>query len=206
MVRPQPTNSPSHPQRRLVALEPEELLALVKAAKEHSPRAHAMVLVAVRHGMRASEVTGLRLEHVNLKEGWIRVERLKGSLTTVQSLDRHPGKPQLDEVRALSAWLRSRKPDGSDYVFNSSHGGRLDRTSFFRLWRTLAAAAGLPREKWHPHVAKHTLGSLLARQNASAFIIRQRLGHKSISSSLVYANVNDRDADRATSRAFLEVF
>ena len=147
MVRPQPTNSSSHPQRRLVALEPEELLALVKAAKQHSPRAHAMVLLAVRHGMRASEVTGLRLQHVNLKEGWIRVERLKGSLTTVQSLDRHPGKPQLDEVRALSAWLRSRKPDGSDYVFNSSHGGRLDRTSFFRLWRTLAAAAGLPRDR-----------------------------------------------------------
>jgi integrase len=61
-------------------------------------------------------------------------------------------------------------------------------------------------EKWHPHVAKHTLGFLLARQNASAFLIRQRLGHKAISSSLVYANVNDRDAGRATSRVFLEVF
>jgi hypothetical protein len=31
-------------------------------------------------------------------------------------------------------------------------------------------------------------------------------GHKSISSSLAYANVNDRDADWATSRAFIEMF
>jgi hypothetical protein len=46
MVRAHATNSPPHPQRRLVALEPKELLALVEAAKEHSPRAHAMVLLA----------------------------------------------------------------------------------------------------------------------------------------------------------------
>ena len=80
MVKAQPANSPAHPQRRLVALEPKELLALFEAAKEHSPRAHAMVLamvlLAVRHGMRASEVTGLRMEHVNLKEGWIRVSQV----------------------------------------------------------------------------------------------------------------------------------
>src|SRR5437016_13197937 len=130
-----------------------------------------MVLLAVRHGLRVSELTGLRFQHVNLREGWVRVERLKGSLTTVQTLERHPGQPLLDEVRALSAWLRERRDDGTDAVFNSSHGGRLHRSSFFRLWRGLAERAGLPPEKRHPHVAKHTCGALMARENASAFMI-----------------------------------
>lgn len=191
---------------RLVALEPEELLALLKTAKAHSAKAHAMVLMAVRHGMRCSEVTGLRLGHLDLKTRQIRVERLKGSLTTVQMLERHPGQPLLDEVRVLGTWLRERPNDGSDYVFNSSHGGRLDRSSFYRLWRALAQAAELPTEKQHPHVAKHTLGSLLARQNASAFMVRQALGHKAISSSLVYSQVSDADASKVAARAWLEAF
>lgn len=43
---------------RIVALEPAEVLALLGAARQHGKRAHAMVLLAIRHGMRCSEVTG----------------------------------------------------------------------------------------------------------------------------------------------------
>lgn len=191
---------------RIVALEPEELLTLLRIAKAHSSKAHAMVLLAVRHGMRCSEVTGLRLSDVDLKNCQLRIARLKGSLTTIQVLARHPGQPLLDEIRVLRTWLRERANDGSDYVFNSSHGGRLDRSSFYRLWRALAATAGLPAEKHHPHVAKHTLGSLLARQNASAFMVRQALGHKSISSSLVYSQVSDAAASKIAAKAWLDTF
>ncbi len=192
--------------RALVAMEPQETLALLRAAKVHSPRAHAMALLAVRHGMRVSELTGLRLEHVNLREGWIRVERLKGSMTTVQALERHPGEPLLDEVRVLGAYLRDRREDGSGVLFTSSHGGRMNRSTFFRMWRRLAAMAGLPPSKWHPHTAKHTLGSLLARQNVSAFLIKQALGHRSITSSQVYCQVSDAEAGRAARAAFISAF
>jgi len=191
---------------RLVALERDEVLRLLDVAKKDSPRSHAMVRLAIRHGLRASEGCGMRLEHVNLKEGWIRVERLKGSMTTVQALERHPGQPLLDEVRVLTAWMRERSEDGSGFVFVSTHGGRLHRTSFFRLWRRLAVAASLPPEKHHPHVAKHTTGTLLAKSGASAFLVRQHLGHRSISSSQVYCTVSDRDASAAARSAFMQAF
>ena len=45
----------------LTFLTPEEMLARLKAAREHSIRAWVMILLAYRHGMRASEVCGLRL-------------------------------------------------------------------------------------------------------------------------------------------------
>ena len=192
--------------RVLVAMDERETHALLQAAKQHSPRAHAMALLAIRHGMRASEVTGLRLGHVNLREGCIRIERLKGSLTNVQSLERHPGQPLLDEVKTLGAWLRERKDDGSEFVFNSTHGGRMNRSTFFRLWRQVAQAAGLSPEKQHPHVAKHTLGTLLARQNVNAFQIKQALGHRSITSSQVYCTVSDAEANRAVRSAFMAAF
>lgn len=57
---------------RLVALERDEVLRLLDVAKKDGARSHAMVLLAIRHGLRGSEVCGMRLEHVNLKEAWVR--------------------------------------------------------------------------------------------------------------------------------------
>jgi site-specific recombinase XerD len=190
----------------LVALERNEVLRLLEAAKRHGPRSHAMVLLAIRHGLRASEVCGLPLDHVNVKEGWVRVERLKGSLTTLQPLERHPGQPLLDEVKALKRWLWERRDDGSGVLFTSSHGGAMNRSTFFRLWQRLAADASLPPEKRHPHCAKHTTGVLLARSGANAFQVRQFLGHRSLSSSQVYCQVSDRDASAAARSAFMGAF
>ncbi len=191
----------------VVAMEPEEVLALLRAAKQHSPRAHAMVLISIRHGMRCSEVTGLKLADLDVREAWVRVERLKRSLTTVQPLERHPGQPLLDEIRVLRAWLRERPDDGSDIVFNSSHGGRMNRSTFFRLWRRLASRAGLPPEKRHPHVAKHTAGSLMAAGNVNVHLIRQRLGHRSLSSAAIYCRgITDQQAARAARAVFAEAF
>lgn len=72
--------------------------------------------------------------------------------------------------------------------------------------RIVAAAANLPVEKHHPHVAKHTTGTLLARAGASAFLVRQHLGHRSISSSQMYCSVFDRDASAAARSAFMQAF
>ena len=189
------------------ALNRDQVLTLLKASKHHSTRAHAMVLLSIRHGMRCSEVTGLRLGDVSIREGWIRIERLKGSLTTVQPLERHPGRSLLDEVSVLRVWLRERRDDGTEYVFNSSHGGRMDRSTFFRLWRRLAQSAGLPSSLWHPHCAKHTLGTLLAAANANPFIIRQALGHRALSSAAVYCKgVEDKHAAQVARRVFMDVF
>jgi type 1 fimbriae regulatory protein FimB len=191
---------------RMVSLDPQEVLALLRAAKAHSPRAHAMVLLAFKHGMRVSELTALRLEDVNLREGWIRVARLKGSMLTVQPLHPHPGEPLLDEPRALKAYLKGRREDGSGAFFISSHGGRLNRSSVFRLWRTLTERAGLPPEKRCPRTGKHTLGSTLARQNVGAFLIKQALGHRSITSSMAYCRVSDAEAGRAVRAALISAF
>ncbi len=63
-------------------LEPAEVRAVLKAAKARGARAWAMIVVAYKHGLRASEVCNLRLDDVDLKNGSIMVDRLKGSLRT----------------------------------------------------------------------------------------------------------------------------
>ena len=89
----------------------DELLAVLKVARARSTRDWAMILLAYRHGLRASEVCGLRMADIDVKRQSIIVRRLKGSLETVQPLYSHRGMPLLDELGALRAWLRDRKAD-----------------------------------------------------------------------------------------------
>jgi integrase len=60
------------------ALTPEEILKVLKIASE-SKRNLAMILLAYRHGMRASEVCDLRLSDLDLKNGEVTIRRLRAA-------------------------------------------------------------------------------------------------------------------------------
>lgn len=93
----------------MIHLEPSEVLSLLRAARAKGNREWAMILLAYKHGMRASEVCNLRVEDVDIKNGSIVVERLKGSLRTTQAVTEHRGEPLLNELKALREWLRQRR-------------------------------------------------------------------------------------------------
>lgn len=163
-------------------------------------------LNAQRASLRASEVCNLRMGDVDLKNGSIRIERLKGSLRTTQALTEHRGEPLLNEIRAIREWLRERHDDGSDYLFTSQKGGRLHRSQFFRLFRALATAAKVPATKRHPHVLKHSVASHLVSANVNVAVVKQQLGHKSIRSTIRYVGVTDLDASKATYEAMMRLY
>jgi integrase len=190
----------------LVHLEPAEVLAVLRAAKAMGAREWAMIVLAYKHGLRASEVCNLRLHDLDLKNGNIVIERLKGSLRTTQALTEHRGEPLLNELKALREWLRQRPNDGSDFVFVSQKGGRLDRSQFFRVFNSIAAAAGLPPEKRHPHVLKHSIASHLVAANTNLALVQRQLGHKSINSTLRYVTTTDKQASQATATALMRIF
>jgi site-specific recombinase XerD len=191
---------------RMTFLTPQEMLDLLKAARKRSTRDWAMILMAYRHGLRASEVCGIKLADVDMKAGSISIRRLKGSMHTIQPIYQHRGQPLLDESAALRAWLRKRQADGSDYLFCSQKGGKLDRTQFFRNFQKVAETAGLPAEKRHPHVLKHSLASHLVAGNANLALIRQALGHRSIGSTLQYIGTTDTQAAEALQKALMGLF
>ena len=190
----------------MIHLEPNEVLAVLKAAKARGSREWAMILVAYKHGLRASEICNLRLGDLDLKNGSIVIERLKGSLRTTQAVTEHRGEPLLNEVKALRECLRERKNDGSDFLFTSQKGGRLDRSQVFRLFRTIASDAGLPAEKQHPHALKHSLASHLVAANVNLALVRQQLGHKSIGSTMRYVNTSDQQASKAAVSALMKIY
>src|ERR1039457_4209221 len=133
-------------------LSAKQVLAVLEAARENSNRDWAMFLLTFRHALRSREVRQLKLSDISLTDGTIRIERAKGSISGVQTLDAHKGEPALDEFVALKAWLKERVEDGSRVLFPSQKGGMMTRMQLGRLFKQYAAVAGVDRALAHPHV------------------------------------------------------
>jgi site-specific recombinase XerD len=187
-------------------LSPSDVLHILKAARESSTRDWCIFLVTFRHALRSQEVRQLKLSDVDLDAMSIAIVRVKGSRSSVQSLDRHKGEPTLDEVAALRAWLKKRTEDGSQILFPSQKGGMLTRMQLLRLFRKYAQAAGVAPRLAHPHALRHALCSMMAAQHADVYAIQQRAGHKNISNTMVYTHISDGQASEACREALMGAF
>ena len=165
-------------------LSKDELTRLLTVAREHSERDWLMLLVGFTHGFRVSEILGLTA--ANVVDGFITIQRLKGSMKTTQPL-RHAADPLFDEKTALEAWCRDHQ---SGPLFNIS------RMHAWRIIQELGRLASIPKHLCHPHILKHTI-AMLTIGKAGIENVRQMLGHKSISSTGAYLKVDDDVATRA---------
>jgi site-specific recombinase XerD len=58
---------------------------------------------------------------------------------------------------------------------------------------------GLPTDKRHQHVLKHSLASHLVVGNVNLALIKQQFGHASISSTMLYIRTSDQRASEIAS-------
>lgn len=187
-------------------LTPEEILSVLRVARAESMRDFLMILLAYRHGLRANEVTSLRI--TDIRDGAIDIKRSKNSLRTVQPLESFRGENLLNEKVGVSAWLKAgnRPTDAGDALFPSAKGGTLRPNSFNVIFKKYARKAGLPPDKDNPHILKHSCASHLVRANVNLAVVQQRLGHASISSTQKYVHLNDLEVAEKTASAMYEVF
>ena len=190
----------------IVFLTPDEVLTVLRTARRRSVRDWCALLLTYSHGLRAQETCNLTTHDVDLRGGQIVIRRLKGSLQTTQQLMPHRGEPLLDEIKALREWLAVRPTDSGDALFVSQKGGHLSSTQLYRIYRDIAADAGLPRSKQHPHCLKHSIACLLVGQGVNLARVKQYLGHAAISSTMRYVSVSDQEASRDAANALMNAF
>lgn len=148
-----------------------------------------MILVAFCHGLRASEVVGLTVD--SFSDGNLAVQRLKGSLRTVQPLIEHENT------------LLNERAGVFEYTCGMAGNQRLFPITRERFWQIVqrhGEAAGLPKHKRHPHVLKHSIAMQMIG-TAGIENTRQYLGHKSMSSTGEYLKTTDEAASAAARRA-----
>ena len=183
---------------------PQELLNVLREAKKNSSRDFCLILLAYRHGLRREEISRLTLDDV--RNGHINVQRLKGSLHTIQPLY-SDSNPLLDEHKALAAWLEDRgDADGSIFLFTSRQGSALKARQIYNVFENAAFAAGLAPGRRNPHQAKHALGSHAIRAGVSVAHLQQLLGHKDPKATLFYTHITQSEAAQAATKAMTGIF
>ena len=94
----------------------------------------------------------------------------------------------------------------SPYMFTSQKSKRVDRTTWFREFQAICKDAGIALDRAHPHVLRHSIATHMVEKHADVLEIKQRLGHKSINSTMIYSHIGDRQADAAAKRVLSETF
>lgn len=158
-------------------------------AKQCSERDHLMMLLAFNHGLRASEVTQLTPRH--LADGYLTIQRLKGSLRTTQPLVADSN-PLLNESVIVAEFMSGMRND--QLLFP------VCRQTFWRKIQRYARAVGFPPHKRNTKMLKHSIAMQTIRL-AGIENVRAYLGHKSLSSTGAYLRVSDEEASAAVSKA-----
>jgi integrase len=127
--RRKPDSSPQSPEFRTPAREyltEKEIERLQDAARKRSRYGHrdaTMILIAYRHGLRASEVCSLRWDQIDLHGDRLHVRRAKGGIDNVHPLSGR-------EIRALRQLRRENME--SRYVFVTERGGPTTTAGFLK--------------------------------------------------------------------------
>jgi integrase/recombinase XerD len=175
--------------------EIQALLAAPDRSTQTGRRDHALLLLAVQTGLRASELASLRCQDLNLASGaWVRCQGKgrKERCTPLTSVT----------VKVLRVWLRELDGDPGGPLFPSRTGGHLTRNAIWRLVakHTTTARAHCPSlaaKTITPHGLRHTAAMqlLAAPEPADTTMIALWLGHETLDTTNKYLHA-DMDLKR----------
>lgn len=148
-------------------------------------RDRAMLELLYATGLRISELVGLRLSSINVRQGVVRVlgkgsrERLVPiGESALWWLDRYVGSAR--EVLL--------KGQPSDVLFPSGRGRQMTRQTFWHALKKHAFNAGIERSI-SPHTVRHAFATHLVNHGADLRAVQMMLGHADLSTTQIYTHV-----------------
>lgn len=181
------------PMRKLPkVLSPAEQAALLDVFDLRYPtprRNRTMIAVALATGLRASELTHLRLEHVDMTTGRVIVREGKGAKDRLVWM-----RPEV--IDELAAWFEVRP--ASDWLFCTSSGAQVSPVYLRRMVKKYATKAGVAEAaKVSTHTLRHTFATALYKRTKDIRLTQKALGHSSITTTMIYTHIVDDDLEAA---------
>ena len=163
-------------------LTEHEIEALMAAAQQnrYGHRDATLILIAFRHGLRASEAVDLRWDQVDFVRAVLHVRRAKQGTPSVHPLSG-------SEMRALRRLHR--EGEASPFVFVSERGAPFTTAGFARMMERAGGEAGLGI-KVHPHMLRHACGYALANKGRDTRALQAYLGHRNIQHTVRYTELS----------------
>jgi len=163
----------------------DEVRRFFRAIPKEKVRDRLLFNLMYLHGLRRGEAAILTVQGV--QNGRIFVSRLKHGVSKPYQL--FPSSSKL-----LARYLRERRDDPCPYLFRGRQfrcaplSGRL----IDHLFRRYATAAGLPEDRRHSHVFRHSIGVHLANEGFDISDVGDHLGHADLTSTAIYFEITDK--------------
>lgn len=169
----------------------ETVLRCVNRGTKMGRRDYAILLLLARYGLRAGEVTRLRLDDIDWRHGHILIRQRKAG-----SPYRLPLLP--DVARALVAYLKRGRPvvPYREIFIRADAPYRpfVDGGSLTHLCCLRIEEAGIKRSQYKgSHAFRHSLATRLLRLGQPLKAIGDVLGHRSHESTAIYAKLGVND-------------
>ena len=186
--------------RSVTFLDAEEIAALLAAPDRTTwvgRRDHALLLLALQTGLRASELISLRCKDVALGVGaHIRCIG-KGRKERSTPLRR-------DTAKLIQAWIGEHSDEDSP-LFPSIRGERLSRDALEHLVRkhcltASRACPSLASKRVTPHTLRHSTAMELLHHGVDQSVIALWLGHRSVETTQIYIHADMRLKEKALSQ------
>jgi len=164
----------------------DALLAAPDVSTVLGLRDRAMLETLYACGLRVSELVGLTLGQVNLRQGVVRIVG-KGSKERLVPL----GEEALAWIQRFAAEGRIALLSGergSDVLFPSQRGRAMTRQTFWHRIRVHAGEAGI-RKHLSPHTLRHAFATHLLDHGADLRVVQLLLGHSNLSTTQIYTHV-----------------
>jgi len=186
--------------RAVTFLDADEIAALLAAPDRTTwagRRDHALLLLAVQTGLRASELVGLRRSDVVLGSGAHIRCMGKGRKERVTPLRR-------ETAKLVAAWIGDDK-DENKPLFPSIRGERLSRDALEHLVRKhcLTASRACPSigaKRVTPHTLRHSTAMDLLHHGVDPAVIALWLGHENVETTQIYIHADMRIKEKALAR------
>ncbi len=175
--------------------EIQAMLSAMDLSTPHGVRNRAMLETLYACGLRVSELTNLRLSHLFLDIGFVKVIG-KGDKERIVPI----GEEAIKHIRLYMEGVRRVLPrirkEDENIVFLNRRGSRLTRVMVFLIVKECAAQAGVGKQV-SPHTFRHSFATHLIEGGADLKAVQDMLGHESILTTEIYTHL-DTDYLRET--------
>lgn len=167
--------------------EIESMINQINRSTPDGERNYAIIETLYGCGLRVSELTELKISHINLKEDYIKVVG-KGNKERLIPL----GKPAKNAIVNYYEHYRKKASTHhhfSDILFLNKFNKPLSRIMIFYIIKELATKAGI-KKNISPHTLRHSFATHLIEGGANIRVVQQLLGHSSITTTEIYTHLN----------------
>lgn len=172
----------------LSAGEVGRLLAAPQGGDALALRDRALLELFYASGLRVSELAGLRIQQLDLEQGYLRVFG-KGAKERVVPVGGKATEALRSYLAAGRPGLVREKTGGA--LFLSERGGPLSRKTLWYIVQKHAARAGIARGV-KPHQLRHSFASHLLGGGADLRAIQEMLGHANLATTQIYTTVEEK--------------